>query len=250
MSEKIDFSDISIISHIRVENAERIQNFHLRNSIYHGWCDNLEMIHVEDDKESKIEKYISAKDKHILTNNTGVYNKNTSYNTGFENTDRPYLLFLDVDCIVDPMIIKNIVSTVNVLNTGVVYPFKGCLYSNKKIKERIVKTPTLENILAISNAVPCKPHTHPFGRMFINSCGGAILVKRDIFKQVGGFKPPFRISTDSVMIHLHHGNHTYIRNDRAMSMSSARNKREYDKVMKMPKDKCIEYMKGWGIYEN
>tara|TARA_R110000765_G_scaffold7963_4_gene26058 strand:+ start:71767 stop:72552 length:786 start_codon:yes stop_codon:yes gene_type:complete len=259
---KVDFLDISIISHIRIDNPDRLDNFVIRNEFYKEHCINLEFVHVEDGDISKCGDAITKDDIHRLTNNTGEYRKNGSYNIGETLTKRKYLLFLDVDCVLDPNIIKALAESY--ADTAVVYPYKSVLYSTKKFAKRFQD----ENQLKILTS----SHATDHGRMFTDSCGGAILMSRDMFVKTGGFNPNFsgwgyedseyrdrclklgtrivRPSENITMLHLYHGYHSFVRNKQALTIETRKNSQEYKKVLGMNKEQCVEHMKKWGIYED
>jgi len=256
---KIDFSDISIISHVRVDNPDRLKNFRIRNEFYRKYCDNLEMIHVEDDVKTKCNP--NPVDKYMLTNNSGIYNKNASYNKGVELSDRKYYLFLDVDCVISPNVVKLMADQFG--GDSVIYPYKKVLYSTKAFAQHFAQTMSTQSL------VGCKPKC---GRVFMDSCGGAILLSREMFVKTGGFNPNFtgwgyedteyrdrckkmetrivRPSDDITMLHLFHGEHSFNRSKQTRSLQYKQNKRELDKVRGMTPEQCVNHMKGWDIYED
>lgn len=267
-TNKLDFKNISIISHIRIDNKDRLENFLLRNSIFESRCENLEFVNVEDDIQRRIPQI--NREVYKLTNNSGLYNKNLSYNIGSKLTDRKYLIFLDIDCIIEPHTIKCITEhpkTVLNLQNTVIYPFEYVVYLKNDVKNKFKKNPTLENLILNSKKLDTsKNNLGESGALIKNSCGGCFILEKDFFKSVNGFNPNFygwgyedsefrdRLkildknpirALGSYMYHLPHGEH-YFRRDKQDRLAE-HNKKEYNKIINMSKEQCLEYMKTWKL---
>lgn len=261
---KFDYKDISIITHIRVDDSSRLENFKLRNDFFRRYCVNLEFVNVEDDIERKIPE--SDDEIYHLTGNNGPYNKNLAYNKGFNLTKRPYVLFLDVDCVLDPSVPLKI-STLNEIHSKIILAYDYVLYLKENIKENIKGNITIDKLNEIKiNIDTGKDNTNSYGRLFTGSCGGAIITHRDVFKSVNGFNPFFfgwgyedsefreRLaildkrmlrSVGIMMFHLPHGKH--FTNRTKETLGARHNKIEYDKVIKMNKQQCEQYIKTWTL---
>lgn len=262
----IDYSNISIITHIRVDGDDRLENLHIRNEVFHKYCKNLEFVTVEDDVTRKTPKMDNT--IYHLTENGGLYNKNKSYNIGFNMTDRPYVLFLDVDCIIDPNIIFNVVNRAEgILEKSFVYPFEYVLYLKEQYKQEFKRHKTIESLILQTREIE-KTHDNnsKFGRLFTGSCGGAILASRHMFERFNGFnpnfegwgfedsefrdriiklgKPPVRIK-NVMLYHLPHGDHFTNRN--VQTIKAVNNKKIYESVLKMSEYECWEYIKTWKL---
>ena len=133
-----DFSDISIIIHCRIDNEERGRNASLIYNFYKD-CTNAEFIFIEDDKESKLTKYINITSdiKHIVTGNTGNWEKTICYNKGAKLSNRKYFYFLDLDVIVHPRFIIRAVEQFEAdSRMGIVLGYNGqSMYLNYKAKQ-------------------------------------------------------------------------------------------------------------------
>jgi len=265
MLRKIDYSDISIITHIRVDNKDRVENYVLRNNFFEKYCSNLEFVTIEDDIQRKTPRVNN--EIYHLTENSGRYNKNKSYNMGFKLTERQYVLFLDVDCILEPNMITNIIKVDEVINNKIIYPYSSVLYLKNEIKEKFKRYTNIESlIMSTSNLDSTRDNDNQYGRLFTNSCGGAILCKRDIFESVNGFNPnfngwgyedsefrdrleilgnaPVRLK-NNIMFHLPHGEH--YTNRYKESIGAIENKNLYNKIVNMSREECEEYIKTWTI---
>lgn len=266
--DKLDFKDISIISHIRIDTNDRLENLLLRNSIFERHCQNLEFVNIEDDIQRRFPR-INNEIYH-LTNNSGLYNKNLSYNIGSNLTDRKYYVFLDIDCIIDPNVLYSITkhsNTVEKLNESIIYPFEYVIYLKEAVKKTFRNKPTLENLIINAKKLKVdKNNIGETGALIVNSCGGCIVSERNFFKSVNGFNPnfegwgyedsefrdrlkilekkPFRF-LGGYIYHLPHGDHFFQRGKQDREAKT--NKAEYNKVCKMTKDECMEYMKTWKL---
>lgn len=264
-ANKLDFSKISIITHIRIDGKDRLENLALRNHIFYNACKNLEFINIEDDIKRKVPPMGS--EIHHLTNNSGPYNKNLSYNIGFGLTDRPYILFLDADCVIDPNTIFNIVKIKpDILQNDIVYPFEYVLYLKEYVKAEFRKQTTIEYLMLNIDIPKHTDNTNKYGRLFLNSCGGAIFTHRDVFKDVNGFnpnfkgwgyedsefrdrltimnRPPKRLK-NVFMYHLPHGEHFTHRHKQTIAANY--NREIYNKVCAMNKKQCEKYIKSWKL---
>lgn len=263
--KKYDFNNISIVSHIRIDCKDRLENFVLRNSFFERYCSNLEFVNVEDDTQRKTPR--GNNEIHHLTNNSGKYNKNISYNIGFGLTSRPYILFLDIDCLFDPQLLFRIVNETDKADKSVIYPFDSVFYLKKEIKDSFKKNPNIENLIISSSKIDKNKNNHnKNGTIVLNSCGGAIFTSRAFFTEVNGFnpnfwgwgyedsefrdrlgilgKPPSRL-INNTLYHLPHGDHYFHRYKQ--DKESKDNKREYDKVIGMTREQCQEYIKTWKL---
>ena len=262
---KIDFSKISIVSHIRVDGRDRIENLVLRNTFFEKYCSNLEFVNVEDDVVRKIPRMNN--EIYHLTENAGGYNKNLSYNIGFGLTNRPYVLFLDVDCVTDPNLLVKIANETNFLEEKIIYPYEYVYYLKQHIKDLFKKNINLENlILSTKKTNKDRDNTDENGRLFTGSCGGAIFTNKQNFIDVNGFNPnftgwgyedsEFRDRLDilgkrpirlkhNILYHLPHGEHYTQRGKQ--TINAKHNKAEYDKVINMTREQCAEYTKTWKL---
>ena len=59
----LDFSNISIIIHCRIDNEERAKNAGLIYNFYKNTTSNSQIIFVEDDIDSKLLSHISIRDE-------------------------------------------------------------------------------------------------------------------------------------------------------------------------------------------
>jgi len=151
----IDLKDISIITHIRIDNPDRLENLLLRNKMLKSLSVNGEFIMVEDDNTEKVKQYIPD-DVHYFYKNSGLHNKNHAYNLGAKIATRDYMVFLDADCIAHPRIWAGLVKNIKDGNldgdNSLIYPYNRCaMYMSPSAKQKLknnFKYETLENEIA------------------------------------------------------------------------------------------------------
>jgi predicted glycosyltransferase involved in capsule biosynthesis len=271
----IDLSDVSIITHIRVDVEDRLENLATRNKYLMGLSENAEFILVEDDDTPKVPKELYDNQKYTFIKNTGGFQKNHSYNVGASMASRKYLVFLDVDCLMHP---KNIIkaSENGMLNDGFVYPFNSfALYLNKEAKNIFMGDPTHETVRKLfDNKLPTHGLITNYGHWFKDCPGGCFMMSADFFKKVNGFNPNYKgwghedqsfkeriakmgysVNTlggkDTSMIHLHHGDTSdgeiSLRVGFSSSAGAKLNKQLLEKMRTFSPNDMIEYCKTWEL---
>jgi GT2 family glycosyltransferase len=215
----IDFSDISIILHCRIDNEERGKNAKIIYEFYNNNVSNANFIFVEDDVQNKLFTYVPPQPniKYILTKNGGNWEKTKSYNRGAKISKRKFFCFLDLDIIVHP---KHIVSAVEQIkkdpNSGIVLGYNGqSIYLEYEAKRLFEETPTYErlecfiprewlyqgtlykeNIKSVQDDVTKRSGT-PLNRYKYctapnsQAVGGCVITNRDKFFEYKGFNPNF-----------------------------------------------------------
>ncbi len=109
-----DFKDIDIIVATRIDNYERSMNAFLTYKFFKDHTINSKFIFVEDSIRPDLRDCLPLEqgDKIIYEKNNvknvngidgeGEFRKCRSYNKGIKQSERKYLLFLDLDCVVNP----------------------------------------------------------------------------------------------------------------------------------------------------
>lgn len=270
MSE-FNFSNIAIITHIRIDNSERLYNIHIRDTFYKKLCDNIEFVYIEDDVVSILSEYPSFIDgkKYQLFTNSGPHQKNTCYNIGCALTDRKYLCFLDADCIVHPNQILDAAQGCIDTEVGVVQPYNGvALYLNYIAKSLFTATPTYDTL---QHMLPTKVFTGQVTEHLTvgNTAapGGCIVTHREAIKQFNGFNPLFRgwgyednellarvrglglttrvlTGDEKVLWHLPHGDESINKENHP---DYSNNRQICSHVARMSKQQLQEYIKQWHL---
>ena len=193
--KKYDFSDISIITHIRLDTDERLRNIKLRDEFYKLNCDNVEFVYIEDDITSKFIDFDDSCSIHKLHYNDDEYCRPLCYNIGAKLTNRPFLYFLDADCIIHP---RHIFTSARRLhsndNIGALNPYNGtALYTHYNVKDAFEKDPSYELLMKY---FPKRVQTHYRDDNLLvgntNALGGAWLARRDVFDKYNGFNALFK----------------------------------------------------------
>ena len=190
-----DFSDISIITHVRFDTDERVKNFHIRKEFYNTTCNNLEYVYVEDDVSEKMLPHINGTEIYSFYKNDDETRKTLCYNIGSKMTSRPFLCFLDLDCIVHPeQILRACEYAKSEENIGIIYPFNGtALYLKQHAKETIEQTPTYETISQFTpNTIQTNFETDDVLVGNTQAPGGCFLCLSEQFESYNGFNPNFK----------------------------------------------------------
>lgn len=190
-----DFSDISLITHIRVDTHERLRNITLRDKFYQNICTNLEFVYIEDDKTSKFKSYNPDNSIYELYKNDDEYQRPKCYNIGASLTRRKLLYFLDADCIIHP---EHIFTAGRMLSKndqiGAMNPYnRTAFYVNYNVKDSFEKNTTYDTL---NSFFPKTVRTHFTDSNLLvgntNALGGAWLAREDKFKQYNGFNALFK----------------------------------------------------------
>ena len=264
-----NFSDISIITHVRIDTDERAKNAIVRDIFYNKYCYNLEFVYIEDDTDSKLPNILNNIDIYKLYENSSETKKSMSYNIGSTLTDRKYYCFLDLDCIVHPeQILRSVEYIKNDANIGLLYPFNGvALYLSEKMKEIFSDTvdyDILHNIIPSTIYVDYENDNLLVGS--ISAPGGCIIAREDNFIKFKGFNPFFvgwgfedneiqtrvkklgyvvsRLAGDNDLLwHLpHYGNNA---SKKETNKHYNDNNRLYNFINSADKEAIIEHMRKW-----
>ena len=178
-----DFKDIALVRFVRIDTPERLKNLELTTEFYRRNCINVQFIFVEDDDHPKSFHLAKENDITCLTNNTdSKWRKSAGYNRAATLTGRPYLCFLDVDCMVHPQHILT-AAAANKGKTAGVIPHNGNSFDidpntlgefQQSYDYNLLKS----NLNSIQTNDSCK--------------GGAVVFSREAFFMINGFNPNFR----------------------------------------------------------
>lgn len=270
----INLKDVSIITHIRLDNKDRLENLILRNKVLKSLSKNAEFIVVEDDIQEKVKCELDDGDLYGFFKNDKGHMKNHAYNIGASMSTRKYMVFLDADCIIHPKVFKGLVNTDQSTFDGLVYPYnRFALYLTPIAKQMFRQEPTYETLVKMA---PTEPFRHGLsgtcGHLYGNCPGGSFMMTHKFFDKVNGFNPEFRgwgyedtefltridrlglthshVSGDTnMMFHLHHGetdkSDTAARGKFLGTKDTRNNKRIYEEVAKMSVKEAEAYCKRW-----
>jgi predicted glycosyltransferase involved in capsule biosynthesis len=248
----------------------------LRNSFIKSFSENAEFITIEDDVDKKIYEYLDDDDIYAILNNSGDHTKNSAYNLGATFSTRKYMVFLDVDCIMHPILLHNILSSNDKsIFDKLIFPYnRVAFYLTPYGKNMYQNNPTYHTLKHMLPNVIRHKASNKYGHIYANCPGGAYLMTHDFFNKINGFNPNFRgwgyedselvervnglgvgwfclSARDNVLYHLHHGDtsisDTMAREKYINTVSTQHNKYMYDAVTKMNKIKLEEYTKTWTL---
>lgn len=121
----------------------------------------------------------------IKSNENDLFNKCLAHNVGaFFSNKSKYLLFHDVDCLVQSDFFENLLKNIKDKNAKSIQNFtdRRVLYLNDKITEEVLNEKIDFDELSIENENINLPKI--FG-----APGGSITIERDLFFKVGGYDP-------------------------------------------------------------
>ncbi len=217
-----DLKDIDIIVATRIDNHERAMNAFLMYRFFKDHTINSKFIFVEDSVSPILQRCIPIEDpdKIYFEQNgwcedpglthelmEGYFRKCRSYNIGIEKSDRKYLLFLDLDCILNPKQITDILNKIKKKRGfGVCYNGQPA-YLNYDAKQYFAGAPlfsTLEGFypdfklleVALDNrrrgfSWPDSLKYDHCNILGINAVGGCLLGMKKDFLKIRGFNENF-----------------------------------------------------------
>jgi len=191
-----DFKYIDIITHVRLDNDERIKNALLREKFYRDCCANLNFIYVEDDTEERVRNYLDiSDDNYRFEYNDDEFKKTASYNIGAKLSKRRHFCFLDLDCFIHP---EHILESASYLekndNLGLIIPYNGvAIYMSDTFKQKFEDNPTYEMFEKVFPQ--CFNVYYQTEDLLIGNnqaVGGCVMARCDVFKKYNGFNPRFQ----------------------------------------------------------
>lgn len=203
----MNLSNIEFIVATRIDNKERASNVFLSYSFFKLNSINSKFVFVEDSNKPLLTNFIEIKseDKYIFEQTEGNFRKCRSYNIGFKNTERPYVCFLDLDVIINPVQILTILD--NMVDCDFGLPYNGtCCYLDYVAKNEFAKNQsieTLKNIVFNSKnenylkeifQIKNWGGIQKFDKFTIlgnNSIGGCLVAKREAIDEIKGFNENF-----------------------------------------------------------
>lgn len=210
---KPNLSNIDFIVASRIDNNERSRNAFLCYRFFKEHSINSRFIFVEDSITPALAQYIPIEesDKIIFEKNEGAFRKSRSYNIGLKKSTRPFVCFLDLDCILDPSQLTTIEENLEKYQFGI--PYNGiCLYLNYNCKSYFEQNSKIAQLRLFS--LDDKDVRHKLNELYhqklrgdafshgrvrfpffsvmgYNSVGGCLVGRRESFYDIGGFNENF-----------------------------------------------------------
>lgn len=205
-----DLKDIDIIVATRIDNYERALNAFLVYRFFKEHTINSKFIFVEDSVTPNLQSCIPIEDtdKIYHEHNEGFFRKCRSYNIGIKKSDRKYLLFLDLDCVVNPLQITEILNKIEKKRGfGICYNGQPA-YLTYEAKQKYADAPLLSTLegfypdfklleVALDNrrrGFPSWPDSLMYEHckiLGVNAVGGCLLGMKKDFIKIGGFNENF-----------------------------------------------------------
>lgn len=194
---KVNLDKVSVITFVRVDTEERVNNLKIISNYMRSQFDGLEMIYVEDDVQQKLPNMMSFQkgDMYGFYHNDSAWNKCRAYNLGARMSTRDILLFLDADVILHKDAILTSFKNLTVEPTiGLVYPYSGLfLCVNLEKKREFEKTLDYGYLAQFFPSRQVVGHTeNGIEVVHTKSFGGAVMAHRDTYMKFGGHNPNFR----------------------------------------------------------
>ena len=144
--------------------------------------DEMEIILVEQDKTSKIDKRVLPLNcKHIFAYNDGLFNRGWGLNVGFKYSKGRAVALADNDIIIDPQVLMEC--------------FAFCLRDCEAIKpfNKVMDLGEQEtnDILTNQKSLDSLTCDHGRERTGISFCGGLVIFRREAYEQIGGYDERF-----------------------------------------------------------
>jgi GT2 family glycosyltransferase len=180
---KDDLPDLDIIITFRATHASRVASL-ARVLSHYGQLSGAEILVIEQDKAPATLPAFPAEAKRLFVFNPGPFNKSWGFNVGARQSDRGLLLFADADLLLAP---KALVQAVRLCRSRVAAanPF-----------DRLTDLDETESAqICAGSSAP--DWTRSDGRNtrrdneVLNFCGGAFMIRRDVFLALGGFDERF-----------------------------------------------------------
>ena len=196
-----DFTELSILIHVRIDVQDRLDNLEIVMDYYHANCKGVEFVIVNDDSKPDdrlkgLHKKYGSTSKFLFQENDDEYHRTRAFNQASKATNRKFLIIGDTDVIVHP---KHIVECMNVMkgneSVGGIYPYGGLfLHVKDKHKQTIKKT---NDIDFLTDLVPLEENQVPNYEnddilvAHTESRGGCIIVTHDAWRAINGHNPNF-----------------------------------------------------------
>jgi len=152
------------------------------NSVYNQTYDNIEIIIINDDPNSDIEKFIDIKKNVELINHKQNQGPSATRNSGIQRAKGKYIAFLDDDDFFLKTKIEKLVNTMESLNNEWIGIYSWYI----REKPRKVMKSNTEGDLSLS-LLKCNMRL---------AGGSSLLLKTDTVKSIGGFNISYQVHED------------------------------------------------------
>jgi N-terminal domain of galactosyltransferase len=180
---KDELPDLGIIITFRATHASRVASL-TRVLSHYGQLSGAEIVVIEQDAAPATLPAFPMQAKRLFVFNPGPFNKSWGFNVGARQIDRGLLLFADADLLLAP---KALLQSVRLCRSRVAAanPFDRLIDLDETESARI----------CAGNAAPDwargdGSNTRRDNEV-LNFCGGAFMIRRDVFLTIGGFDERF-----------------------------------------------------------
>lgn len=243
---------------VKIDNADRMNNLHASLKYLNKFFPECETILVESDNIKKCESLQNQyRFTYYFLENMDNFSKSKAINFGLVNSNRPYFVVWDIDCLILPEKLKITERMLSSRKAHVVLPHNEIFVNIKNsLKEEVAETLNL-GLVPQFKKVPKKSSNKNIEVYPIPS--GVVAFNRDSLLRIGGYnkmmvsygwedieilKRAKRLGmyyfslTSGNIIHLDHSRGT----DSKVNNYYETNKKEFEKVISMPKKQLIDYV--------
>jgi len=199
-AKPIDLSDLTILTSVKIDSADRMRNWHLLLQYFDTFCLNWEVVVVEQGEVSQIpcsDRSLPAHVVHRFIESTDAHYKTRNLNLAASLSARKYLMMCDVDVMLPPAAIE---LGLQKLRAGAkfVCPYNGIMVEIKKkmisdrldLKSLINELPFFEKGYDRQSLIYERSGLTPiYGDSRYPSTGGALMYERRCFFGAGGWNP-------------------------------------------------------------
>lgn len=209
---KYDLNEITFLTFVRLDNAERVSNLKAMHSYYKKTCKNYSHIFIEDDTEPKVPGVLDfdENDVYVFMKSDTEWRKCEGFNKGIKLAKTNILNLIDTDIIIHP---EQLLDTAKTLtedsNAALIYPFNGLfLCAEKETKDKFCESldyqiladrfPSQFDDYVCSQNHDMSTLTQYLNGVFngilvghVDSRGGCVMARRDNLIRCNGYNPNF-----------------------------------------------------------
>jgi len=196
-AKPIDLADLSIVTSVKIDSADRLRNWHLLLQYFHTFCVNWEVVVVEQGEVRQIfcpdwvrpsqivHRFVESEDAHYKTRNL---------NLAACLSTRKYLMMCDVDVFVPPSALELGLQMLRA-GTEFVCPYNGIMVQIKRemisngldFESLLDKLPFFEFEYNRQSLIIERAGCTPLHGERYESTGGALMYERQSFFNAGGW---------------------------------------------------------------
>ncbi len=183
MSSSADsFADVCIAISFRGRDTHRVQNLQRVLRHYQGLSD-VEILLVEQDSKPCALPGLASPVKRIFVHNPGSFNKSWGFNIAVRQSTRSLIVLLDADTLLELNALTQAVKLTR-SRTFATNPFDAWQDLSLAESETLLTTDTID-FKSARGSTQRRVHEQ------LNFCGGAFVIRREFYLQLGGFDERF-----------------------------------------------------------